>query len=165
MSDESAAQEMHEEMPEPPDQATLVDPPKSKVSKIDLKRQKIYQERMQRHIAKGKTPEQANEAIRREDYERLPPNEKINRLERALVGNFQAIAQDIAVLKDNQNSLADVMDVNFRAFEKMLLKLGVPVEEQKAMLQAAEAEIRAERAVPPPPEPVPEEPAPAATEG
>lgn len=145
MSEESVAQNTPE-MPDVPEQATLVDPPvKSKVSKIDQKRQRIFQERMQRFMSKGMNPQQAIEAMQREDYDRLPPNEKIRKLEGAIVGNFQAIARDIGILKQNQNDLADVMDVNFRAFEKMLKKLGVEVEDQKALLKEAEDEIRAER--------------------
>lgn len=115
-------------------------------SKADLKRQQIFQERMQRLVGKGLSPQQAVERIQREDYERLPPNEKIKRLEGAIVGNFQAVARDVHMLRANETSLADIMDVNFRAFEKMLVKLGLPVEEQRKLLVEAEAEIKAEQA-------------------
>jgi hypothetical protein len=142
VSEENVAQDIPA-----PDQPTLVDAPKviNKPSKIDQKRQKIFQDRMKRFMSKGMTPEQAISAMQREDYDRLPPDQKIRRLESALVGNFQQVARDIGLLRQNQNDLADVMDVNFRAFEKMLIKLGVPSEDQKALLKEAEDEIRAER--------------------
>ena len=142
MSEENVAQDIPA-----PDQPTLVDAPKvaNKPSKIDQKRQKIFQDRMKRFMSKGMTPEQAINAMQREDYERLPADAKVRRLESALVGNFQQVARDIGLLRQNQNDLADVMDVNFRAFEKMLIKLGVASEDQKALLKEAEDEIRAER--------------------
>ena len=144
MSEDNVAQELPE-MPAVPETATLVDPPKSKVSKIDLKRQKIFQDRMKRFLAKGLTVEQAVDAIQREDYDRLPPDAKIKKLEGALIGNFQQIARDITLLKQNEDSLADVMDVNFRAFGKMLSKLGLSVEDQQAIFKEAETEFKAER--------------------
>lgn len=160
MSEENVAQDIPEH-----GEPTLVDPPKisSKVSKIDQKRQQIFRDRMERFIAKGMTPEQAVEAIQREDYERLPVPDKIKRLEGALIGNLQAIAGDMSNLRKNQTDLADAMDVNFRGFEKILAKLGVSVEDQRAMLKEAEDEIGAERASPK--KPAEEGEAPAPSEG
>lgn len=119
--------------------------PPQKLSKADLKRQEIFRQRMARLMSKGMNEQQAFERIQREDYERLPVIERVKKLEGAFMGNVQAIARDIHLLRQNESALADVMDVNFRAFEKMLVKLGLPVEEQRKLLVEAEAEIRAER--------------------
>lgn len=128
---------------EAPETATPVEP--RKLSKADLKRQRIFQERMQRHIAAGKTPEQAYEAIQREDYERLPLDKKLEIMRRSFAQSLENISNDIAKLHDNQKDLADVMDVNFRAFEALLGTLGVSTEKMKEALKAAEAEVRGER--------------------
>ena len=134
------------DMPQIPEDATPIaesqKPPK--LSKIQEKKQRIFQDRMQRHIAAGKTPEQAFAAINREDYDKLPLDQKIKRLEGMFIGNIQGLARDLATLKQNEVNLADVMDVNFRAFEKMLVKLGLGVAEQRQLLIEAEAEVRAE---------------------
>lgn len=115
-----------------------------KSTKIDQKKQQILVDRMRRHIAAGKTMEQAFAAIQREDYERLPLTDKVKRLEGMLVGNIRGVAQDISTLRQNEKTLADVLDVNFRGFEKMVTRLGLPVEEQRKLLTEAEAEIKAE---------------------
>ena len=127
-----------------PDDADVNQVQQKRPTKLELKRQQIFQERMQRHIAAGKTPEQAFAAVQKEDYERLPVADKVKRLEGLLFGNIQGLAKDLSLLKQNQTSLADVMDVNFRAFEKMLTKLGLPAEEQRKLFEEAEAEVKAE---------------------
>jgi hypothetical protein len=129
----------------PEGQPIEVNAPPPRPTKADLKRQEIFRQRMGRLMAKGMTEQQAFERIQREDYERLPVAERVKRLEAAIIGNFQAIGKDIHLLRGNESALADVMDVNFRAFEKMLVSLGLPVVDQRKLLVEAEAEIRAER--------------------
>lgn len=116
-----------------------------KPNKFEQKRQKILAERIQRKIAKGMSPDNAVASIQREDYEALPDSDKIKRLESAMIHNFQRLAGDINTLKSNQDQLADIMDVNFRAFEKMLLKLGIPLQEQLDTMTLVAEEIKTER--------------------
>lgn len=116
-----------------------------KPTKLELKRQQITQERIQRKMTSGMSFEAAVAAVQREDYENLSPAEKIKRLEAAIISNLQKLARDISLLSDNQRDLADVMDVNFRAFEKMLAKVGLAPDAQHALMEEAAAEVQAER--------------------
>ena len=116
-----------------------------KPTKIEEKRRKIYIDRMQRHMAKGMTAEQAHMKIQEEDYDRLPIEAKLKRLEQACMGAIQRLAQELASLQNNDQVIADAMDANFRAITKALVKLGVSGEEQVAFLKEAEAEIKADR--------------------
>lgn len=116
-----------------------------KLSKIEQKRQQILAERIQRKMGLGMTADQAVAAIKREDYENLPAGDKIKRIESAMISNIKKIAGDIRTLNDNQNQLADIMDVNFRAFERMLTKLGIPLQEQLDTMTAVVEEIKVER--------------------
>lgn len=134
----------NEELAPAPENVTPIQEAPRKMSKADEKRQQIFLDRMKRHIAGGKTPDQAYAAIQREDYDRMPLIDKVKRLEGMLVGNVQSIARDLSLLRENEKMLADIFDVNFRGFEKMLTKLGLPKEEQVKLLQEAEAEIKAE---------------------
>jgi hypothetical protein len=118
--------------------------PQKKPSKIERKRQQIFQERMQRHLNQGKTSEQAFAALQKEDYERLPVDAKVKRLEGILLGTLQRLANDISALRTNQTYLADAMNVNFKGFEKMLRHLGVDDATQKKFMAEAEAELKAE---------------------
>jgi hypothetical protein len=137
MSEESV-----EEMKPEQDTTTLGGP--KKLTKFEQRKQQILTDRMKRHVAAGKTPEQAYAAIQREDYDRMPVDDKVKRLEGMLVGNIQSLSNDVSMLHKNEKDLADVMDVNFRAFERMMVKLGLPLEEQRKILVEVEAELRAE---------------------
>jgi uncharacterized protein YoaH (UPF0181 family) len=132
------------EIQETPEDVQELDKPQ-KVSKIEQKRQQIMAERIQRKTANGMSLENAVAAIKREDFEALPLGERQKRLESAMIGNFRKVAQDMGALNDNQTQLADIMDVNFRAFEKMLTKLGIPPQEQLDTMTLVVEEIKAER--------------------
>jgi hypothetical protein len=93
----------------------------------------------------GKTAEEAALLIAKEDYERLPVPEKIKRLEKLLANNIKGMVGDLQILRGNQENLADTMEVNFRGFSKMLARLGLAEEDQKACMDEAEAEFAAER--------------------
>ena len=116
-----------------------------KVSNINKKREQIMRERMQRHINSGKTPQQAWEAVQREDYEKLPLDKKFERVEKLVARNAHVVATDLGAVRENQNILSDALDVNFRAFEMMLVELGMPIEKQKEFMKKAEEEIAAVR--------------------
>jgi len=117
-----------------------------KPTKLEEKRRKIYMDRLQRHMSKGMTAEQAHMKIMEEDYERLPIEAKLKRLEQACMQAIQRLAHELGSLQNNDQVIADAMDANFRAITKALAKLGVPGEEQVAFLKEAEAEINQDRA-------------------
>jgi uncharacterized protein YoaH (UPF0181 family) len=115
-------------------------------SKMEQKRQQIFIDRIRRHMAAGMTQEQAVAAIAKEDYERLPVDAKLARIEKVFSNAHAGLANDLNQVHANQVDLADTMDVNFRAFGKMLERLGLKPEDQKACFDAAAAEINAEQA-------------------
>lgn len=116
------------------------------ISKIEAKRKQIFMERVQRRMNLGETFEEAANAIQREDYERLPLPKKFERLERLVAETVRGITADIQILKQNQDMLADSLDVNFKALELKLAALGMPVEKQSEFFIEARDTIVAERA-------------------
>lgn len=118
-----------------------------KPSKIDLKRQQIYMDRMRRHMSSGMSPEDAHKKIAEEDYERLPITEKLERLQSAVASALREISKDVRNLQDNDQVIADAMDVNFRAIATLLDKrLGVSLADQAVEMKKAQEDINAERA-------------------
>jgi hypothetical protein len=113
----------------------------------DLKQQQKLEERLKRTMNQYKiNREQALQKIQEEDWNDLPPDKKIRRLEALLSNIVKQIGGDIMNLRSNDSEIADAMDVNLRAFSKMLEKLGITVEEQDKYLTEARAEIAAENA-------------------
>jgi hypothetical protein len=117
-----------------------------KPSKADQKRHQIFIDRMKRKVNEGLTVQQAAQAIATEDYDRLPLDQKLKRLENVVHGAVEGFRSDALRLEHNERILADSMDVNFRAFQRMLRELGVSDEDQKAAVAEAAKEIEAERA-------------------
>lgn len=117
-----------------------------KVSKLEQKRRQIFEQRVQRHVSSGMNVEDAIARVQKEDYDVLPVSEKIKHLEGMLIGNIQKLAEDITLLRQNQTMLANVMDANFKAFDKMLGKLGLSEDERKKLVEEAIMELHAERA-------------------
>ena len=136
MSESAAVQDI-------PEDAKAVEP--RKPTKLELKRQQIFQDRMKRKISDGLTPEQAYAAIQKEDWERLPADKKIAMMQVSFSQSLENVGRDLARLHDNQKDLADVMDVNFRAYGKMFVRLGIPDDEQVKMIKECEDEVRVER--------------------
>lgn len=119
------------------------------VSLIQAKRIKALQERVRRWMNNnpGKTERDAMMAIQQEDYDRMPVEQKIKRLENMLSGAVQQIARDIMTIRHNQFSIADAYDINYRAISKMIHQLGIPLEEHNKFMQAAQIEFETERRV------------------
>lgn len=135
----------NEALQEAPEQPTPIAEEPRRPSKQEAKRHQIYMERIRRHINAGKTAEQAVALVEKEDWERTPVSKKIDFLRGMIMGNVRKLAEDINTLHANQKDLANVMDVNFRAFERALIKAGVAQEDIKQLLAESEAEILAER--------------------
>jgi hypothetical protein len=117
-----------------------------KPSKHEMRMAQRFQERLQRLMNRGMSQQQALLAIQREDYEALPPEKKIKRLEGIIKSIAERLGQDITNLRYNDNELGDAMDVNFMAFSEMLVKLGISREEQDLFVKTAQATMAARRA-------------------
>lgn len=116
-----------------------------KANKIQEKRYRQHMERRQRLINSGTPEDKVDQQMAQEDYAAMPPEKKIARLEQIIQGTFQQFAQELANLRHNDGVLADSMDLNFKAFSKMLIKLGLPLEEHREFMQQAQNEIAQER--------------------
>lgn len=114
-------------------------------TKLELKRMQQFQDRLRRLMNKGLTEAQAKEAIAKEDWDNLSPAKKIARLQHFTVMMTSGLRYDITALQDNDGELADAMDINFKAFAKILAKLGVSFEEQAGAIAEAQAEIQADK--------------------
>jgi hypothetical protein len=118
-----------------------------KITPIDMKRIKALQERVRRwmNANPGKTETEAMQAIQQEDYDRMPVEKKLLRLENIIRGFMGQVGEDIMTLQQNQYSVSDAFDINYRAVAKMLVKLGLPVEEHAKFMKEAQDEVVAER--------------------
>lgn len=116
-----------------------------KPSAIELKRQKIYLERRKRKINDGVDPKKVDLLLAEEDYKNLPITEKFEQYKRLDMAANRRLAQDINSLQHNDSVLADSMDINFRAFAKMLVEAGVSLERQGAILKETEQEVQEDR--------------------
>jgi hypothetical protein len=120
---------------------------KQRLDKITQKRQQIYMDRRNRLLASGVPADKVDMSLAAEDYHNLSDSQKIKRLEGILSSTFQNFAKELNNLRHNDTVLADAMDVNFKAFSKMLVKVGVPLEEQQTFIQDAQKEMNEERAM------------------
>lgn len=121
-------------------------PAKSKTSKIDEKRQEIFRDRVKRKMGEGATEEQAITYVLREDYAALPIEQKFARLESMVANAVNQLTENVNVLRQNERVVADAFDINYRAVEKMFKKLGVPSDEQNAILDECRKEVAEDRA-------------------
>jgi hypothetical protein len=126
-----------------------------KPNKMDLKRQEIFVRRLQRKMneevtgpdgkKRKKTQEEALAEISREDYESLPPGEKIRRLEGMVAGMGKQVARDIMNLRRNDGAIADSFDINYRGIAMMFEELGISRDRQREIMAKAHEEFQAER--------------------
>lgn len=116
-----------------------------KPSAIELKRQKIWMERYKRLVNKGIDPKKIPLMLAEEDYKNMPLAEKFEQYKKLDMAANRRLAQDINGLQHNDGVLADSMDINFRAFAKMLVEAGISLERQSAILKETEVEIQEDR--------------------
>jgi len=144
-----AAQPPVEAAPEAP--VELKKDKSKKMSKIDEKRQQIFMDRLKRKMAqptedgKPRTQQQALQEMAKEDYDALPLQKKFERLESIVAQSFRGMSQEVVNLGQNHAAIADAFDINYRAIQKMFLKLGMTAEEQKQFIEESQAEVLAER--------------------
>lgn len=112
------------------------------LTRIEEKRRRIYFERRQRAINKGVPVEQVDAVLAREDFERLPLEERVHHMVDAA---FRKLAEEMVALQYNDQLLSAAMDVNFRAMAKMLEKLGLPRDQQLTLLAEAKEDIEKEQ--------------------
>lgn len=84
-------------------------------------------------------------AIDRENYERLPAEKKILRLERMVSQMTQGIMGDLQALRHNDRIITEVFDVNLRSISLMFEHLGITKAKQAEILTQVQMEIEQER--------------------
>jgi hypothetical protein len=114
-------------------------------TKLDQKRAQIYQDRRRRLLNSGVPEDKVDATIRREDYERLPVERKITYLESVIIGLQRGLSDDLIALERNDGAVMEALDINFTAFEAMLVKLGISADEQKSYLDAAKVTVAQKR--------------------
>ena len=111
-----------------------------KPNKMDQKRQQIFVDRIKRHMGNGLTQDQALQAVQREDYERMPVEKKLARLETMISQSFQRLGQEVMHLSQEHMAIGDAFDINYRSIQKMFIKLGLSAEDQKVLIEEAQKE-------------------------
>lgn len=135
---------------EAPDVSTPVTKAK-KPNKIDLKKQQIFIDRLKRKLTekdkdgKPKTQQQCLAEMNQEDYDRLPTDQKLRRLEANFGGFARQNSNDMQNLRRNDGAIADAFDINYTAIKKMFTLLGLTDEQQKTCVIEAESEFKAAR--------------------
>lgn len=126
------------------------DEPK-KLSKIEEKRQQIFMDRLKRKMStknkdgSEKTQQQALQEMAKEDYDALPLQKKFERLEAIVAQSFRGMSQEVVNLGQNHAAIADAFNINYRAIQKMFVKLGLSPEDQRLYIEEAQTEVLAER--------------------
>ena len=112
------------------------------VSPQAAKEQMRLQEKVRRLINQGVPPNQIPAHLAKERYDNMPLPKKLQYLE-SLVSNIaRGFGSDIRKLQDNDKVLANVLDVNFSAFSKLLAMAGITPEKQKEVLEETEKELQ-----------------------
>lgn len=128
----------------------------SNVTSIDQPRQPNAQERRrhEKHLERLKrtmnlykiSEEQALKKMQEEDWNDLPVDKKIRRLENLLSNLMREVGNDINNLRSNDGEIATAMDINLRAFSLMLTgECGIKTETQDKYFEEARLEIAAEQ--------------------
>lgn len=130
-------------MNESQEQSTVVD--LKNVPKFIQKRMKNLEKRKKELKDKGLSDEEVEQTLAREEYESLPINEKVTRLERMVAETTQNFAKEINNLFYNDQLVADYMDINMRSVARIFAKLNVSVEEQKKITMEVQEELENER--------------------
>lgn len=116
-----------------------------KMNKMMEKRIRQRLERRQRLINSGTPEDKVDQVMAEQDWAAMPLADKFKMLVHNINESFKRFAQDMMNVRTNQDMLADSMDVNFRAFAKMLEKAGVSAEVQAQCMKEAEDELAADK--------------------
>lgn len=123
------------------------------------KSQKQLQDR-EKLLKAGVPEDEVERVLAQQEYQSLPVDKRLQRLEQMMAGGFselleqyhkaikntEGLAGDVQRLSENDRDIADVLDINFRAFSKALVSLGCSPEQQKGLMEEAQKEIDAELA-------------------
>lgn len=124
--------------------------PKSLSTKFEQKTAKKKAEKQRQRAEAlqkmGIPPDQIMQILAAEEYNSLPLDKKVARLEQMFSQGMSSMAQEMVNLRHNDGVLADALDVNFRAVARALVLAGVDLDKQKEILQQVSGEIEKERA-------------------
>lgn len=113
---------------------------------FDKKRIKKMEARVKELTDGGMTEDEAHVRLAREQYEALPVDQKIRRLEQMVSQSVAKLGEEMINLRHNDQVIADALDINFRAMAKALVKAGVSHDDQAAIFATAQEEIANEMA-------------------
>lgn len=110
-------------------------------NKRELKARKAREERKVFLKSKGVPEELIEQVLDQEDYNKLPIDQKVARLEQS-VGQLQGfishalrqLSNEMVALRENQEEIADSFDINFKMLEEILVSLNVSEDTQKEIL-------------------------------
>lgn len=112
------------------------------------KAQRKRQERREELIKNGVPENLVDQVLQQEEYRKLPIDQKVHHLEMTIAhaqsvftDTMKKLASEMIALRSNQEEIADAFDVNLRALERVLVKLGIKEEDQKAILEEVTKEF------------------------
>lgn len=116
---------------------------KNKFEEKRAKKQAKWIEDRKAELKKAGAPEEIiDRIIDQELYDKLPIDQKVSHLEHVLAHErmvlnraLNNLAGEMISLRNNQEVLADSMDCNFRAMERILTKLGMDSDTQKKVIE------------------------------
>lgn len=115
-----------------------------KANALQTKRMQQLVEKRQRLLNQGVPEAEVDQRLQQEAYNALSPDAKIARLEQMVAQAVRGLAGDLQVVFQNQNMLAQSVDLKERAYAKAFEKLGIDPEQQQALLDQAQTELVAE---------------------
>lgn len=109
--------------------------------------------RREKLLSDGVSEEQVEQILAAEEFYRLPIDQRvnalmaaINRAQRVYTDTIRELATEMVALRQNQEALADAMDINLRAVEHHLTSLGVTKETQSSVLEKVTKAFMEEKA-------------------
>lgn len=113
---------------------------------------RIREERRQELIDSGVEEEVVERVLDQEEFERLPIDQKVNRIVASLDHHLNVMhraintfAKDIVALRHNDTVISDAHDVNLRGIYLMFESLGLSADKQKSFMEQAQKWLDAEK--------------------
>ena len=141
MKAEGEHTEVEELLKDAPDNAVKLG---SAPTKLEKKTNKKREEKKRQLLKQGVPENQIEGVLSRWEYENLPIDQKMTRIEGLVASGFNQIGKDMMALEHNDRQFSDAFDINHRAMSKMFEKLGLSKEDQAEFLQQSHAEVAEE---------------------
>lgn len=129
----------------PPAPPSRLHAPKTLSARFAEKQAKKKQKEIDELKKRGLDDRQVAQFMARREHEAQPIQQRLMRLEAMVVQSFQQLAQEMTALRQNDEILADAMDVNFRSIARALELAGVTLDKQGEIIQQVQVEVQEER--------------------